>query len=118
MDTQPDKEFKQRAASLLQDCEYSAFVLGNTARDAFVMTSEVPEGAYEELLRTRGMVFLGVITVKNGCPYTVLRVPLAPASVRQISEAYLRCIEENFAPKGDGADFLESLYQLPDTREN
>ncbi len=122
MDTQLDKEkeFERRAISLVQGSEFSAYILADPSLEKFLFCSDVPEhgSMFAALLKARCMGFVGVITVNNGCPYTVLRTHLDPATIRVISAAYLRCIEENFTPKSDGADWLQKLWDMPDTRSN
>ncbi len=102
---------------LVEDSEFSTFLLATPALDKFVMVSEVPTGEYAAELTERGFAFIGVVGVTNGWPRTVLAVPLEPRAIQDISRAYLRYVAEHFPPKADrGADWLTELWSLEDPR--
>jgi hypothetical protein len=97
------------------DCSISAVVLGKG--EEFVLCPlDAPTPASEALARARGYEYAGVFGFRDGqesmsCEPGMERTMCAAAF------AFAEFVHARLTPKGDGVDWLERLYRLPDTRE-
>jgi hypothetical protein len=98
-------------------------ILGNLRSSDFELVdlSEPPMSEdVERDLSRRGMCFVGVIGIVEGAAKVALAEPLDAITVTALSGAFVQRVEDainaKLRQKNDGLVWLESLYQMPDTR--
>jgi hypothetical protein len=110
---------------LALESQAAAAILGNGHEFEIIDLGKpeaMPSSEYRRKLLERGFRFVGIVGLIEGRPKTALAEPLDEISTAALSRAYVDLIEqrinESAKAVGDGTDWLTSLYQLPDTREN
>lgn len=106
---------------LVLDAEISAGVLGNREGEFVLLWLDKPlDQLVVAAAEDRGLVYCGALGVLGG------RAVVEPGQDLGVERALLyaglefaRTVAERLKPepKGDGVFFLETLYQLPDTRD-
>ena len=116
-----------RFEQLISDSQIAAAILGNPASGDYqlVNLTSLPLSTEDQAsFSTRGMSFLGVLGVCDGVPRSALAVELDPATIAALAGAFtqvvVRALTEKSAEqgnRGDGADWLRKLFNLPDNRK-
>jgi hypothetical protein len=105
------------------DAEICTVIMGNGTDFELVSTNGKPvtqETARE--FQQKGFEFYGVIGLVGFVPRIALALPLDAMTIAALSKAFLGQIEGAItklekAITGDSAAFLQTLYNLPDNRE-
>jgi hypothetical protein len=106
---------------MARESEISVAVLGKGGDFVLIrLDGEIDASATDAAL-ARGFSYCGVMGVKNG-QASVRCEPNPDAAVTMLHAAlaFGTQVAERLRPQpeGDGVEWLERLYQLPDTREN
>jgi hypothetical protein len=102
---------------LVFDAEVSAVILGKGPEFVLIPLDGTPTPASLQLARVRGYAYCGVAAYKDGqCSASCERNPSAVYTVMCASFAFAKYVVANRKPEGDGAEWLQALYNLPDTR--
>lgn len=109
--------------ALIRNAQYSVCILGNPETSDFELVDLDPAGLpaeRREQLSKRGMKFIGVLGVVKCRPRVALTLPLNDEIVSALSAAFVQRIEKLLngldKPMGDSVEWLQQLWELPDTR--
>ncbi len=103
---------------------YACCILGNLQTSDFELLDfgQLPLAKHteQELFSERGMRFIGIMGLVDGVSRVALSEPLDDPTAKALSLAFVQRVEDiinaKLAPKDDSLDWLNRLYQLPDTR--
>jgi hypothetical protein len=104
-----------RLQQLAWDSPLCAAVVGKG--DDFVLLpleGLISEAAKQDAAK-RELQFCGVVGLRDGSVEVEMESPVDQEALRIMARA-VASFTERFAPRSDGVDWLERLYQLPDPR--
>ena len=103
------------------DGKLTIAIMGNPQTRDFEMVDvaslPLPECVRHNLATERGMFFIGVVAMVDGCPKAAMDFPLDDAAVDLLSAEYVRRIEGRVNASLE-VQCLEAMYRQKDTRPN